>query len=109
MLPPHGVWVTEAKTNTVPMLGLLHRVRAPGKVKEGACALSARTFITSEHGSDARLRNNVLDSFTTHHHLKYNFVLLRGYSSYYYYLNDRCCVQVTYKCDNYVLFDDIAS
>ena len=41
------------------MLGLLHRVRAPGKVKVGACALSARTFITSEHGSDARLRNNV--------------------------------------------------
>ena len=48
-----------SQTNTVPMLGLLHRVRAPGKVKVGACALSARTFITSEHGSDARLRNNV--------------------------------------------------
>ena len=46
--------------NTVPMFGLLHRVRAPGKIKVGACALSARTFITSEHGSDARLRNNVL-------------------------------------------------
>ena len=42
-----------SQTNTVPMLGLLHRVRAPGKVKVGACALSARTFITSEHGSDA--------------------------------------------------------
>ena len=42
------------------MLGLLHRVRPPGKVKVGACALSAQTFITSEHGSDARLRNNVL-------------------------------------------------
>ena len=48
-----------SQTTTVPVLGLLHRVRAPGKVKVGACALSARTFITSEHGSDARLRNNV--------------------------------------------------
>ena len=52
-----------SQTNKVPMLGLLHRVRAPGKVKVGACALSARTFITSEHGSDARLRNNVLYVF----------------------------------------------
>jgi hypothetical protein len=44
--------------NTIPMLGLLLRVRVPETVKQGACALSNRTFIASEHGSDARLRNN---------------------------------------------------
>ena len=40
------------------MLGLLLRVRVPETVKQGACALNTRTFITSERGSDARLRNN---------------------------------------------------
>ena len=66
-----------SQTNTVPMLGLLHRVRAPGKVKVDAWALSARTFITSEHGSDARLRNNVLFlKFDSRHRLGLRLALV---------------------------------
>jgi len=49
--------------NTIPMLGLLLRVRAPEtpeKPKLGARAQSARTFSISEHDSDARIRYSSL-------------------------------------------------